>query len=93
MLHPERLSRVLLERRRVELGSYVFAAQYQQRLAPLGGGIVKWDWFHTYETIPMYVAGDRIIQSWDTASKADEANDYSVCITWLVRGDMAWQGV
>ena len=90
LLHPERLPRALLERRRVELGSYVFAAQYQQRPAPLGGGIVKWDWFHTYDTIPKYVAGDRTIQSWDTASKAEEANDYSVCTTWLVRDEMAW---
>jgi len=38
LLHPERLPRDLLERRRTELGSYVFAAQYQQRPAPLGGG-------------------------------------------------------
>lgn len=90
LLHPERLSQKLLDHRRIELGSYVFAAQYQQRPAPLGGGIVKWDWFHTYGVAPARVAGDRIIQSWDTASKADEANDYSVCTTWLVRGDTAW---
>ena len=56
----------------------------------LGGGIVKWDWFHTYGVAPAQTAGDRIIQSWDTASKADEANDYSVCTTWLVRGETAW---
>lgn len=30
------------------------------------------------------------MQSWDTASKADQANDYSVCSTWLVRGNDAW---
>jgi len=90
LLHPERLPLKLLDQRRSELGSYVFAAQYQQRPAPLGGGIVKWDWFHTYDVAPAQVAGDRIIQSWDTASKADETNDYSVCTTWLVRGETAW---
>ncbi len=90
LLHPARLPRSLLEQRRVEQGSYVFAAQYQQRPAPLGGGIVKWEWFHTYDTPPEKVAGDRIVQSWDTASKASEANDYSVCTTWLVRGEQAW---
>jgi predicted phage terminase large subunit-like protein len=26
------------------------------------------------------------VQSWDTASKAEEINDYSVCTTWLVKG-------
>jgi hypothetical protein len=41
LLHLERLPSVLLERRRVELGSYVVAAQYQQRLVPIGGGIVN----------------------------------------------------
>jgi len=25
------------------------------------------------------------VQSWDTASKAAETNDFSVCTTWLVR--------
>ncbi len=28
---------------------------------------------------------DLVVQSWDTASKAKEYNDYSVCTTWLVR--------
>jgi len=31
-----------------------------------------------------------MVQSWDTASKADETNDYSVCTTWLVRSASAW---
>ncbi|WP_108857434.1 phage terminase large subunit [Aliiroseovarius pelagivivens] len=90
LLHPERLPRTLLEERKSELGSYVFAAQYQQRPAPLGGGLVKWDWFQAYEAVPSQRSGDRIVQSWDTASKADQANDWSVCTTWLVRGKTAW---
>jgi len=90
LLHQERLPRELLGRRREELGTYVFAAQYQQRPAPQGGGIVKWDWFQTYDVAPQRQDGDRLVQSWDTASKADEANDYSVCTTWLVRGASAW---
>jgi predicted phage terminase large subunit-like protein len=27
-----------------------------------------------------------VVQSWDTASKAGELNDYSACTTWLVKG-------
>ncbi len=29
----------------------------------------------------------KIIQSWDTATKMGEMNDYSVCTTWLRQGD------
>jgi hypothetical protein len=29
---------------------------------------------------------DRIVQSWDTASKATELSDFSVCTTWGVKG-------
>lgn len=90
LLHPTRLSGDLLEQRRLELGSYVFAAQYQQRPAPLGGGLVKWDWFRTFAVQPLPANGDRIVQSWDTASKASEANDWSVCTTWRVRANTAW---
>ena len=28
-----------------------------------------------------------MIQSWDTESEAGELNDYSVCTTWLKKGD------
>lgn len=91
LLHPDRLPQDLLDRRREELGSYIFAAQYQQRPAPLGGGMVKWEWFPTYDTPPAQGLGDQLVQSWDTASKAEEANDYSVCTTWLVRRNReAW---
>ena len=31
--------------------------------------------------------GDEIVQSWDTAYKATELSDYSVCTTWAVRGN------
>ena len=90
LLHTSRLPRDLLERRQAELGSYVFAAQYQQRPAPLGGGLIKWEWFKSYDRKPEPAPRDRIVQSWDTASKAEEANDYSVCTTWLVRDSSAW---
>ncbi|MFC6637016.1 phage terminase large subunit [Sulfitobacter sp. JBTF-M27] len=85
LLHPDRLPHSLLERRRLELGSYVFAAQYQQRPAPLGGGMVKWEWFDTYDSAPERQGGDMIVQSWDTAITAEETSNYSVCTTWLVR--------
>lgn len=90
LLHADRLPRALLDDFKSELGSYVFAAQYQQRPAPLEGGLVKWDWFKTYDVKPAPKDRDEIVQCWDTASSAGELNDYSVCTTWLVRRPQAW---
>ena len=58
---------------------YNFAGQYMQRPSPLGGGIFRTDWWQYYSVLPQT---KRIIQSWDTAFKAKEGNDYSVCTTW-----------
>ncbi|MGA7609411.1 MAG: terminase, partial [Xanthobacteraceae bacterium] len=40
-----------------------------------------------YRDPPQRMSSDRVIQSWDTASKAEEINDYSVGTTWLVRNN------
>ena len=76
-----------LDRMKVTLGSFRFSAQYQQRPVPEEGEIIKWDWFRFYDALPQRQNGDEIVQSWDTAYKAEERNDYSVCTTWLVRGN------
>ena len=49
--------------------------------------MIKWKWFQFYDCPPAKGADGRIIQSWDTASKAGELHDYSVCTTWLMKGD------
>ena len=68
------------------MGSHIFEAQYQQNPMPLEGGAIKWSWFNFYDSPPEKGANDLIVQSWDTASKADQVHDYSVCSTWLRRG-------
>ena len=60
---------------------YVFAGQYMQRPAPLGGGLIKNAWWNWYNPAAKPIFR-RIVQSWDTAFKAKETNDYSVCTTW-----------
>ena len=85
ILHPERESYEQLMRLKQDMGSYAFAAQYQQNPAPRGGGIVKWDWFQTYTEPPKHKADDEIVLSWDTAIKGTDRNDFSVCTTWLIR--------
>jgi hypothetical protein len=47
-LHPAREPLVVLENIRRTIGEYNFAGQYQQSPAPLGGGLVKADWFKRY---------------------------------------------
>lgn len=41
LLHPVRENLAALERIKAKIGSYAFAAQYQQYPAPLGGSLVK----------------------------------------------------
>jgi hypothetical protein len=46
-LHPEREPLAVLEGLKAQLGEYNFAGQYQQSPAPLGGGMIKAEWFKT----------------------------------------------
>lgn len=83
VLHPAREPSVVLNHIKERLGSYIFAAQYQQCPEPPGGNMIKRKWLQFYRELPPKTRHDRIIQSWDTASKAEELCDYSVCTTWL----------
>src|SRR6202022_4421491 len=56
------------------------------RWAPQGGGMVKAAWFRTYAPNELPAAFDRVVQSWDTANKATELSDFSVCTTWGIAG-------
>jgi predicted phage terminase large subunit-like protein len=85
-LHPNREPLETLDRIRRTVGEYNFAGQYQQSPAPLGGGLVKAEWFKRYRQSEVPEQFDRIVQSWDTANKATELSDFSVCTTWGVKG-------
>jgi hypothetical protein len=85
-LHPQREPLDTLDRIRRTIGEYNFAGQYQQSPAPLGGGLVKVHWFKRYDGNDRPETFDRIVQSWDTANKATELSDFSVCTTWGVKG-------
>lgn len=76
LMDCNRLDRVALDKLRVDLGSYGFAGQVQQRPSPEGGGIWK-KWF-----IPIpdnaFPEPDQLEDygtDWDTAYTANEAND------------------
>lgn len=59
--------------------SYVFAGQYMQIPAPVGGGIFKDHWWRTLPMVPPLKW--RCIYA-DTAQKTAEQNDYSVFQCW-----------
>ncbi len=52
---------------------------------PLEGNLVKRAWLVRYGPEALKPPFVTVLQSWDTASKAGELNDYSVCTTWGVR--------
>jgi predicted phage terminase large subunit-like protein len=80
---PEQFPPEMLDR--LELTSpYVFAGQYMQRPAPLGGGIFKDEWWRYFDAMPPIK--HRSIYA-DTAQKTKEQNDYSVLQCWGVTPD------
>jgi predicted phage terminase large subunit-like protein len=48
--------------------------------------MVKPAWFRRYRPDQLPAAFDRVVQSWDTANKASELNDFSVCTSWGIKG-------
>lgn len=80
-LHPERDSVETYRQIRDTIGEYNFESQYQQNPMPREGGLIKREWLQFYdpEALPTF---RMTVQSWDTANKAGEMNDYSVCTTW-----------
>ena len=82
LLHAAREGVEEVARLKAELGEYVFASQYLQAPYVLSGGIIKREWVKFFDVMPSLSEG-AIYQSWDTAVKAGESSDYSVCLTVL----------
>jgi hypothetical protein len=81
ILSPDREPMEILEQWRLELGSDLFSAQYQQAPVPPGGAMIKRHWVRRYAEVPPPSAGSFVVQSWDTAAKGGPDNDWSVCTT------------
>jgi predicted phage terminase large subunit-like protein len=82
VLDPGRESLATLQSIKQLIGTYNFASQYQQNPTPMGGAMVLTEWLRYYEVTAPLPRFSCIIQSWDTANKCGELNDYSVCTTW-----------
>jgi predicted phage terminase large subunit-like protein len=90
VLWPEREPMSVLESLRLQLGSDVFSAQYQQAPVPPGGAMIKRHWPRRYTELPRPNGSPYIFQSWDTAMKGGPDNDWSVCTTWLRAAERCW---
>ncbi len=89
-LHPERESEKMLVAIRAQMGEFTFAAQYQQTPIPLEGAIVKPSWLRYYKPGEEPARFNYVLQSWDTANKATELNDYTVCVTFGISGKFCY---
>jgi len=90
VLHPERESLETLMQIRDNIGEYPFTGQYQQAPVPLGGGLIKNEWIHSYEPHELPSSFELLVQSWDTASKTNQFSDYSVCVTLGLKNKMIY---
>lgn len=93
LLWPDRFTPDILETLKKTLGKYGTAGQLQQRPSPRGGSIILESWFKFY-TMQKDAFGHIVhpkvyfvLQSWDTAFKEGEENDYSAKVTLGVNDD------
>jgi predicted phage terminase large subunit-like protein len=77
LLQPERDSPEATEELKREIGSRVFAAQYQQDPTPRDGNMIKAAWLGRYDTAPERDSFQRVVLSCDPAGKAGAHNDYT----------------
>lgn len=95
LLWPEREGPAEVEANK-KVGSYYFAGQYQQRPAPLEGGIIKRSYFRYWVRERMDSDGDDVIvlpsnltdhlQSWDMTYWDTPESDYCVGQAWARYG-------
>jgi predicted phage terminase large subunit-like protein len=82
-----------IEKQKKSMGKWAYAAQYQQDPIPEGGSIFQRTWFEQRfvaerDGTPFGKKVRMVIQSWDTAAKKKESNDFWACTTWaLVVGE------
>lgn len=86
-LHPERDSVETYQKIRETIGDYNFQSQYQQSPISLEGGLIKRDWLKYYDPEEKPERFSYTLQSWDTANKNGDVNDYSVCTTWGIHDE------
>lgn len=77
LLQPDRDSPEAMEDLKREMGSRVFAAQYQQNPTPPDGNMIKVAWLGRYDVPPGRRSLRRVVLSCDPAGKAGAHNNYT----------------
>jgi predicted phage terminase large subunit-like protein len=77
LLQPNRDSPKSLEEIKQEVGSRIFAAQYQQNPTPPEGNMIKGSWLRRYDSIPPRNKFRSVVLSCDPAGKSGIKNDYT----------------
>jgi len=78
LLQPKRDSMETLEEIKSQIGSRIFAAQYQQNPTPPDGNLIKADWLRLrYQTRLERKKYRRVVLTCDPAGKAGPRNDYT----------------
>jgi predicted phage terminase large subunit-like protein len=84
LLWAARLPQSFLDSQRVGMGSWAFNGQYQQRPAPLEGGIIKRQWVRFYRQLPEKF--EFMVQSWDCTFSGGHDNDFVAGQVWARSG-------
>ena len=93
LLWPERFGETEVSGLERRLGPWATAGQLQQRPEPKGGGIIKSEWWQTWEA-SHYPDMDMIIASLDTAYTSKTEHDPSALTIWGVfSGDVVAQNL
>lgn len=83
-LWPEQYPLDVLLTTKATMGSRAFESLYQGNPSAATGNVFLRFWWRYYRERPPFTG---IIQSWDTAFKRGDENDYSVCTTWGIARD------
>jgi len=79
LLHPDRMDIEETKQTKIDLGSYAYSGQYQQRPTPLGSGEFKSIWYKYYDEIKTG-QGMNIFIIVDPANEKKKTSDYTAML-------------
>lgn len=85
LLHPERNGPKEIEDLKIELGSYAYSGQYQQRPSPEGGGEFRKEWIQYYDELAPHTLNYYILV--DPANSKTKDSDYTAMVVIGAGGD------